>query len=467
MKVSTIYKTRMHYSMRPTRQIALSFLMVIIIGSILLCLPITNVQGPTSYLNNLFVATSATCVTGLIPVVPASQYNLFGQIIIILMIQIGGLGFLTFLNILILKLKKKMTLTNKVVMQEAFNQPNLNDLAGFVKNVIKYTFVVEGIGALLLAFVFIPDFGMIKGIYYAIFHAISAFCNAGFDVIGSNSLVAYATNPIINLVIPGLIIMGGLGFVVWFDIAKCIKKEFKRRAKFNKKHLFNSLSLHTKIVLIVTAALLIAGTILFYFCEYQNPDTISNLRLIDQLQVSWFQSATLRTAGFASVDMGALNTATKFMMCLIMFIGGSPAGTAGGIKTVTFALGILEVYHIYHGHKEVSLFNRRIPKHLIVRSFAIISMALSLVLISIFILSITESAPFIDICFEVVSAFATVGLTAALTPSLTSVGKIIIIILMYIGRIGPITMIISFARKSYLKANQKELKYPDGNVLIG
>lgn len=467
MKVSTLKLKKRHHSLRPTRQIALSFLLVILIGSILLTLPICNQKGATSYLNNLFVATSATCVTGLIPVVPSEQYNLFGQIIIIILIQIGGLGFLTFLNLLIIMIKKKLSLTNKVVLQEAFNQPTLDNLPKFVKNVIKYTFIVEGIGALLIALVFIPDYGMIKGIYYSIFHSISAFCNAGFDVLGSNSLINYQTNGIINLVIPGLIIMGGLGFIVWFDVANCFKKEFKRPAKFSKKHLFKSFSLHTKLVLIVTIILLIAGTGLFYLCEYQNPQTIGNLNLLDQLQISWFQSATLRTAGFASVDMAGLAPATKFMMCVIMFIGGSPAGTAGGIKTVTFALGILEVYNIYHGRKEVTVFARRIPKHLIVRSFAIISMALSLVMISIFILTLTETASFIDICFEVVSALATVGLSASLTPSLTSIGKIVIIILMYIGRIGPITMMISFARKSYLRAGKKEVKYPDGNILLG
>ena len=261
--------------------------------------------------------------------------------------------------------------------------------------------------------------------------------------------------------------MGCLGFIVWFDIYACIKKEYKRHTKFNKKHLFTSFSLHTKLVLIVTASLLIGGAVIFYLCEFNNPKTIGNLNLVDQIQISWFQSATLRTAGFASVDMASLHPATKFMMCIVMFIGGSPAGTAGGIKTVTFALGILEVYNIYHGRKEVTVFTRRIPKHLIVRSFAIISMAVSLVIGGIFILSLSETAEFIDICFEVVSAFATVGLSASLTPVLTDIGKIVIIILMYVGRIGPITMIISFARKSYLRSSKKEVRYPDGDILLG
>lgn len=467
MKVEMLKKSNDHHSMHPTRQIALSFLMVILIGSILLSLPFCNNNEPTTYLNNLFIATSATCVTGLVPVVPSEQYNLLGQLVIIVLIQIGGLGFLTFLNLLLVIIKKKISLTNKIVMQEALNQPSLNDIPKFLKNVIKYTFIVEGIGAILLSFVFIPDYGIVKGIYFSIFHAISAFCNAGFDVLGSISLIGYQTNPIINLVIPGLIIMGGLGFIVWFDIAKTLKKEFKRESKFNFKHLFKNFSLHTKIVLVMTVILLLLGMIIFYLCEADNIHSIAKLNFFDQLQVSFFQSATLRTAGFASVDIAMLHPSTKFMMCILMFIGGSPAGTAGGIKTVTFAVSVLMVYNIYHGRKEVTVFARRIPKRLIVHSFAIITMAISLVFIGVFILSITENVAFIDILFEVVSAFATVGLSASLTPMLSTIGKIVIIILMYIGRIGPITLIISFARKSYINAGKKEVKYPDGNILLG
>ena len=467
MKVSTLKMHHEHHPMRPTRQIAISFLAVILIGSVLLMLPICNNTTPTAYLNNLFIATSAPCVTGLVPVVTSEQFNILGQIVIIILIQIGGLGFLTFLNLLLIMVKKKISLTNKLVLQEALNQPSLNDLPKFVKNVIKYTFIVEGLGAIILAFVFIPDFGIVKGIYYSIFHSISAFCNAGFDVLGANSLIGYQNNLIINLVIPGLIIMGGLGFVVWFDVAHCIKKEYGKRSKFSKKHLFKSFSLHTKLVIIATVVLLLAGAVLFYLCEFNNIKTIGGLPLFDQIQISFFQSATLRTAGFASVDMASLHPSTKLMMCVLMFIGGSPAGTAGGIKTVTFAIGVLEVYNIYHGRKEVTAFSRRIPKRLIVRSFAIISMALAIVFLSIFALSITEQAPFIDICFEVVSAGATVGLSASLTPYLSVFGKIVIIMLMYIGRIGPITMMISFARKSYMQASKKEVRYPDGNILLG
>lgn len=467
MKVGILKKKREHHTMRPTRQIAFSFFAVILIGSILLSLPICNNEAPTNYLNNLFIATSATCVTGLVPVVTSEQFNLLGQLVIIILIQIGGLGFLTFLNLLLVMIKKKISLTNKIVLQEALNQPSLNAIPKFLKNVIKYTFIVEGIGAILLSLVFVPEHGILKGVYFSVFHAISAFCNAGFDVLGSSSLIGYQTNIIISIVIPGLIIMGGLGFIVWFDIAQAVKKEYHKPSKFSWIHLFKSFSLHTKIVLIVTFILLFMGTILFYLCEFYNPDTLGKLGFFDQLQVSFFQSTTLRTAGFASVDIASLYPYTKFMMCIFMFIGGSPAGTAGGIKTVTFAISILMVYNIYHGRKEVAVFARRIPKRLIIRSFAIITIGVSLALTSIFILSISEDAPFVDIMFEAISAFGTVGLSASLTPSLTVIGKIIIMILMFIGRIGPITMIISFARKSYINAGKKEVRYTDGNILLG
>lgn len=453
--------------MRPTRQIAVSFLGVIFLGSLLLSLPIANNGETTSYLNNLFIATSATCVTGLVPVVTMEQYNVFGQIIIIILIQIGGLGFLTFLNLLLIKIRKKLSLTNKMVLQEALNQPSLNDIPTMIKNVIKYTFMIEAIGAAILAFVFIPDYGFIKGIYFSIFHAISAFCNAGFDIIGANSLIPYQTNWIITITIPALIILGGLGFIVWFDVSAKFKKECKRPTRFDKKHFFGSLSLHSKIVIIVTVLLLAAGMIIFFICEFTNPETIKGMPFLDQLQISFFQSATLRTAGFASVDMVSLNTGTKLIMCAFMFIGGSPAGTAGGIKTVTFAVACLMIYNIYHGRKEVAVFRRRIKKRLIIRSFAIISIAFTIAFTAIFILSITEHKPFIDLLFEVFSAFATVGLSASITPTLSSVGKIVIIILMYVGRIGPVTMLISFARKSYLQKSNKEIGYPDEDVLLG
>ncbi|MFV0394077.1 MAG: TrkH family potassium uptake protein [Coprobacillaceae bacterium] len=466
MKETILNRRKEKHHMSPTRQIALSFLLVIFIGSLLLSLPISNNGISTDYINHLFTATSATCVTGLITVIPAEQYTIFGQIVVIILIQIGGLGFLTFLYLLYIKIRRKLSLNHKMVLQEVLNKDNLQDLPKMTKDIIKYTFVVEGIGALLLMLVFVPEYGA-KGIYYGIFHSVSAFCNAGFDVLGSNSLIGYQTNIIITLVIPGLIILGGLGFIVWFNIRDVFKQERKRMKKFKLRHFLSKLSVHSKVVIVVTVILLVSGTVLFYISECNNPDTIGKLSFFDQLQVSFFQSATLRTAGFVSTDMMALRTSTKLMICIYMFIGGSPLGTAGGIKTVTFAIAMLMIYNTYRGNKELFVFHRRIKKRIIVRSFTIISMAIMIALSSLFVLSMTENKAFIDLCVEVFSAFATVGLTAGVTPDLSVIGKCIIMALMYIGRIGSITMLISIARKSHSKKHAVEIQYPDEDVILG
>lgn len=467
MHESYVKRKKEQKKFTPTRQIAFSFLGLIFVGSLLLTLPIANKGEVTSYINNLFIATSATCVTGLVPIVTSEQYSLFGQIVILILIQLGGLGFLTFLSVSLIKIRKKISLSNKLVMQEALNQSSLNNIPTLVRNIIKYTFIVEGIGALLLMIVFIPEYGVIKGFYYGIFHSISAFCNAGFDILGNNSLINYQTNWMVTLTICSLIILGGLGFIVWFDIAAKLKKEKDRVAKFSKKHCFSSLKLHSKLALITTLILIVSGTVIFYLCEMDNPQTIGGKNIIDQIQISLFQSTTLRTAGFASVDIFSLHTYTKMFMCVFMFIGGSPAGTAGGIKTVTFAVVVLMIYNIYKGRKEVTVFKRRIKKRLIIRSFAIFSISLSIAFVGLFLISITDNIPFIDLAFEIFSAFATVGLSSSVTPILSFGGKIIIIILMYIGRIGPITMIILFARKLQMHKDGKEIVYPDEDILLG
>lgn len=449
--------------MNSTRLIALSFLGVIIIGCILLSLPIANIGPNRAIIDHLFVATSATCVTGLVTVVPSEQYSIFGQLVILIMIQLGGLGFLTFLMLLLVKLRKRLSLSNRMLMQEAFNQNSLKNMSFFITRVIHFTFIVELIGACCLSVVFIPEYGFLKGIYYSIFHSISAFCNAGFDVLGSNSLINYQSNPIINIVIPCLIIAGGLGFLVWFD---CFDTWKNKRQNKSIKKLFHSLSLHSRIVLVMSGALLVITTVLFYFLERNNPNTIGNLSSLDQLQVSFFTSATYRTAGFATFPMECMLDPSKMIACIIMFIGGSPAGTAGGIKTVTFALMLLMIYHTYKGNNEVVIWHRRIKKRIILRSFAIVATSLSIVLGALIVLSMSETAHFIDLMFETFSAFATVGLSVGISASLSSFGKVIIIILMYIGRIGPVSMVILFAKKKLLNSGNN-IQYPDEDILVG
>lgn len=448
---------------RPTRQIALSFLGVIFIGSLLLSLPIANKGQPTHYINHLFVATSATCVTGLVPYPTVSQYSLFGQIVIIVLIQIGGLGFLTFLTLIYITAKKRLSFTSKLVMQEALNINTLNNLPRFLRNVVSYTFIFETIGAIILSTQFIGDYGLLKGIYMGIFHSVSAFCNAGFDIIGDSSLVPYSANIVVNLTICSLIILGGLGFCVWFDVGNKVKEGYE--LKKSLKGILKSLELHSKIVLTMTLTLLLSGTIFFFVFEYQNPKTIGNMSLPNQILVSFFQSTTLRTAGFATIDCSNLMLVTKALMCIYMFIGGSPAGTAGGVKTVSLAIIIAVMHSVFKGEDHVNIFKRRIENDLLKRTISIFMISLGLVFLGILILCITENHDFIDLCFEVFSAFATVGLTAGFTPGLSFVGKIVIITLMYIGRIGPITMVLSFMRKS--QKNNGKMIFPKGEIIIG
>lgn len=467
MQEKELKKVKEVAHLNPTKKIALSFLGVILVGSLLLSLNIANKLPVLPYLDNLFVATSATCVTGLVPMVVIDQYSLFGQLVIVLMIQIGGLGFLTFLSLMMLKMRKKLTLQSRIVLQEALNQPSLNEIQTLVTKVVRYTFLVEAIGMVLLAFAFVPDYGFVQGTYYAFFHSISAFCNAGFDLLGSSSLLKYQTNIIVNITVPLLIILGGLGFVVWFDCFDTYKKEKKKNKEAEIARIWKKLHVHTKLVLIITILLIVSGTVLFFVCEYSNI-TMNELSLFDKLQVSFFQSVTLRTAGFATVNIADLFTHTKLWMCLFMLIGGSPAGTAGGIKTVTFAIVCLMIYNIYHGRREVILFQRRIKKRLIIRAFAICAIAITFIYTGLFVLTISEpTIGFIDILFEAVSAFATVGLSASVTPILSSVGKVVIIILMYIGRIGPIALLLTFARKQNMHQGKVEIGYLDEDVLLG
>ena len=462
METVDFHKSKKKKSFSPMRRIAFSFFMVILIGSLLLACPFSNQGTIAPYIDHLFIATSATCVTGLVPVVVADQYTLIGQLVIILLIQIGGLGFLTLLNMFIYALRKRLTYTNKIIMQEALNQNSMAAIGIYIKRVIKYTAFFELMGAVLLSFVFVPEFGVVKGLYYGLWHSISAFCNAGFDVIGPNSLIPYQTNILVNLTIAGLIIAGGLGFVVWIDL-RMSWRHYKENFKFFKlKTFFSSLSLHTKVVLTATVSLLLGGTLVILLLEYNNPGTIGSLSFGDKVLASFFQSTTTRTA----VDMAALHDSTKLFMSILMFIGGSPAGTAGGIKTVTLVISLMYIFSLQNGYETVSMFKRRVDDQVVKRSLTIAILSFFICTLGLFILSMNEGADFIDLIFEVFSAFGTVGLSASLTPTLTVLGKIVIIILMYIGRIGPLTMVFVFAKK-YKQKKGQDIMYPTADVLIG
>ena len=424
-----------------THIIMLSFLCVIVLGSILLALPISSSDGKSvPYLDALFTATTATCVTGLVTLPTATAWSFFGQAVILVLIQAGGLGIVTVMAGVMLALHRRMGLSDRLLLQDAFNLSTLSGLTHFIKRVIIGTFVVEGLGALLYMTVFVPQFG-VKGIWISVFNAVSAFSNAGMDVIGENSLCDYACHPMVNSVTSVLIILGGLGFTVWWDVLRVLDLAIRKR---NARHL-SCLTLHSKMALAATAVLLLGGGILIFLFESDNPATLGELSLADKMQVALFQSVTTRTAGFATVDQQALTPATTVLCLIMMFIGGSPVGTAGGVKTVTMLVLVVYAVSTIRGKREVGLFNRRIPKDALRKSVAVVAMSFLIAAVSTLILAaVTPHRDLADILYETVSATATVGLSRNLTATLTDAGKITVAVTMYLGRIGPISLAVAF-----------------------
>lgn len=442
-----------------TQIIMLSFLVVILVGSVLLALPISTKSGePVGYLDALFTATTSTCVTGLVTLPTVTTWSWFGQIVILLLIQIGGLGVITIFAGIMIALNKRFGLKESQLIQDAFNLNSLSGLAKFVKRVILGTLIVEGIGAILYMFVFIPDYGA-RGIWISIFNSVSAFCNAGIDIIAENSLVGYATNPLINAVTETLIILGGLGYIVWWDVVRVLK-DWKRL----KLKCFQKLTLHSKIVLSITAILVFGGAALLLAFEYNNPLTIGNYSFFDKMQVALFQSVTTRTAGFATVAQENLTNPSAILCLLLMFIGGSPAGTAGGIKTVTIVVLIATAYTTIKNKNEVSLFNRDLTRQTVRKAVAVSGMSFCIMFVSTILLSLVTDAAALDILYETVSATATVGLTRNLTGILNAWGKIIIIFTMYLGRVGPISLAFMFKSR---KETVNIVKNPTEEISVG
>lgn len=423
----------------------------ILIGTVLLSLPIASRTGESvGFLNALFTATSATCVCGLVVVDTYTQYSIFGQIVIMLLIQIGGLGFMTMATLIFLILGKRITLRERLVMQEALNQLNIAGVVKLAKYILLTTLLFEGIGALLLSLRFVQIYGFSKGVFAGVFHAISAFNNAGFDLTGDfKSLTPFVEDPLINIVIMVLIIFGGLGFSVIYEVFHVRK--------------FHRLSLHSKIVLTMTAILLICGFIGIYAMEYNNPKTLGHLSPEGKILAAAFQSVTSRAAGFNTIDQADMTLAAKYFTILLMFIGASPGSTGGGVKTSTFLLLLLMVYTIIASKEHVEIFGRRIPWDNVFKACVIVLMSLSLIFTVSFLLTLTEKADFIVILFETVSAFAPVGLSLGITPHLTAAGKVLIIFTMFCGRLGPLTiaLAISTRKKTAL------IKYPEERVLVG
>lgn len=452
----------------PSRKIALSFLAVILVGTALLALPISSQGDGIGGLNALFLATSATCITGLTTVVIAEELTLFGEIVMLLLIQIGGIGFITLMAVLLLKIRSRLSLRDKIAMREMLNWNNLADLKTVLSRILKYVFSFELLGALLMLPVFARDAGFFRGCFDALFISISAFCNAGFDPIGPNSLIPYHSSVVVNLVVMGLIFFGGIGFAVWMDITHMVRHLIKRFRNREISHRFSHLlNTHTKLVLFTNTLILGVSFVSILAFECTNEGTIAPMNAGDKALASAFQSFSLRTAGYATIDMAAIRQPTAFLMILVMFIGGSPGGTAGGIKTTTFATLLLTAVSGIRGRQNVTVFKRVIPGDVVRRSLTIFCANVGVLIIGIGLLCITESAPFLNLAFEAASALATVGLTMGLTPSLTAAGKFIIISLMYIGRVGMVTLLISATSQKTSGQMAAHVNYPKGNIIVG
>lgn len=447
----------------PIQIIAYGFLGAILIGSVLLVLPISAKEGQTTaYIDALFTATSAICVTGLTTLTTVEHWSLFGQFVILCLIQFGGLGVITVTTSILLLLHKKITLSERILIQDAYN---LNTLGGLVKltiRVLKGTFLIEAIGAMCFAFQFIPEMGFAQGLWRAIFHSISAFCNAGIDLIGQNSFSPYAGNILINMTTMVLIVVGGIGFPVWWDIVRVIAKV--KEENFKAKFLFKKLELHSKVAIVTTLLLIVSGAVLIFCLEYTNNDTIGNMPLWEKIMASFFQSITTRTAGFLTISQDSLRESTAFLCILLMFIGGSPSGTAGGIKTVTIATLVISTIAVIKGKPDAELFRRKINFAYCRKALAVSCFSLLVLIVSTFGLSIVQHADFLDILFETTSAIGTVGLTRGITPDLSGIGKVIIILTMYLGRIGPITLALVLNPQ---KNKGQVCILPEEQVLIG
>lgn len=437
----------------PAQIVVLSFLSLIIIGSIILLLPPAVREGNClSPLDALFTATSAVCVTGLVVVDTGTFFSRFGQVAILVLIQMGGLGLMTMTTLYWLLLGRRIQLRERLLMQKALN---LNELAGVV-NLVRYilvtTFLVEAVGAFLLSLWYIPRLGLIRGGFFGLFHAVSAFCNAGFDLLGGfRSFTAYPEDPYINLVLIGLIATGGIGFTVLVDIYR-----YRR---------FHRLTLHSNVVLTVTGGLLLVGFLGLLLLEGRNPATLGSLSPLGKFLAALFQAVTPRTAGFSTIPVGKLNCGTLFFLIFLMFIGASPGSTGGGVKTATFGTLLAATWAVSTGRREIAIFQRRLPYLIVFKSLAIILMGLGMLLTSTILLSLTEDKEFLSVLFEVASALGTVGLSTGITPHLSSWGKVIIIFTMFAGRVGPLTLAVALGQQE--RERRYLVKYPEEKIMVG
>ena len=440
---------------RPGQLIVLVFLGIILLGAGLLCLPAAARSGrPTPFLTSLFTATSATCVTGLIRVDTGTHWTMFGQVVILLLIQVGGLGFMTIACLFFFALRRRIGLRQRMVLAQALGSDTYSGIVSLVRNILRGTAAVEGVGALILFFRFLPEFGFGRALWYGVFHSVSAFCNAGFDVLADvdagGSLCRYVTDPVVNFTIMALIIIGGLGFAVWGDI------RHHRR--------FSRLSVYSRLVVIITTVLIFGGAGVFAALEWNNPNTIGDLTVPQKLMAALFQSVTLRTAGFATFDQNALSDVSKAASDLLMLVGGSSGSTAGGVKTATVGVILLSAWSTARGRTSVHVMKRRIPRQAVENASALFILVLLLSGLGAAFLSIVDHVSLENALYETISALCTVGLTTGITSSLGTASQIILIVLMFFGRLGIMTISVGF-----MAANRAEerVSYAETKIMIG
>ena len=438
--------------LRPTHVLAYGFLILIFLGGFLLSMPFSSTSGEmTHFVDALFTATSALCVTGLTVVETASHWSPIGKLIILMLIQIGGMGIMATVSIGIFAAGSRISLQSRFIMKESLDETGISGVVRLTRAVLFFTFVLEIIGAFFLTLAFSTHMPMGQAMSYGIFHSVSAFCNAGFDIIGADSLILYGSNWAVILPIMLLIVIGGLGFTVLLDL-----KAYKKRKR---------LSLHSKLVLIISGILILLGTTVFYFLEYNNSATMADMGVTEKFAHSLFQSVTARTAGYATMDQGKLKESSLLMTNILMFIGGSPASTAGGIKTTTLGVLLFAVFSMIKGKRDTELLKRSISYDTLRKALTLLMIGMILVLSVSFILSITEEGiPLNHLIYETISALGTVGLSVGITSKLSNLSKFLLMLLMYFGRVGPITMMVVIARRI---ESRDLIHYPKERIHIG
>lgn len=456
-------KMKLFKKLNGSRILALGFAAAILIGALLLWLPVSAAEGETTgFVDALFTATTSICVTGLVTVPTFSHWSLFGQAVILCLIQLGGLGVVTCSMIAFMIIGKKLTIKNRRLIQESYNMDNLSGMAKLVRRVVFGTLSAEAIGALVYMVQFVPEFG-VKGVWISVFNSVSAFCNAGIDIIGPESLRPYVTNPLVNITTMCLIVVSGIGFVVWWDLKKVCSDLIHRKIHF--RQCWNKLQLHSKIAVFTTAILIFSGAALIFVFDFNNGDTIGNMSLGNKIMASLFQSVTTRTAGFETIAQDLFTDSSSIISMLLMFVGGSPMGTAGGVKTTTVAVLVLTAMAYFRGKRNTDVFHRKICDDNRRTAIVVVMTMVTGLFAMIILLSAVTEFSYLDVSYEITSAIATAGLTRGITASLPAAGKLIVIFTMYIGRIGPITLATAVARRS--KEANTSIERPEKRIIIG